>query len=264
MKRIGLIYCGWGTRDLVGRSLDPWVELRNLNGLASQTDHVTPEIVICAVSVRFAGFEGDDDGTREYLRGARERGDIDHIIDGPDSIPETTARGMALAYLKEQGCDIVIMFDSDEVTDVPSIERALRFIQNNPLVAWYRFSYANLVFDERTRLAESFTPPRAFRVNLGGYEAHSFGADNDIWYGGTITRDIIPPQHFPSMTIPEAVFCPLHYSWLADTPERAARSKTKVRYQESRNWQCSFSWHDTKGLIFNPALPAPKVIRESD
>jgi hypothetical protein len=251
----GIIFCGWGTLDLVQQSLAPWIELRRQG-----------KAVICAVSVRFAGFEGEDDGTREYLREVRDRGDIDYLIDSPDSVPETTARGMALQYLRAQDVDAVIQFDSDEITDIQSIERMLVFTEVNSFAQWFRFSYANLVFDTKTHLAEPFTPPRFHRMKAGdGYFAHSFSGDNDICYGHHILRNLLPQDHFASQTIPWSVFKPLHYSWLSDTPERAARSRAKIRYQlEGRKWpSCQFSWDDAQGgLIFNPALPKPKVIHE--
>lgn len=253
---IGVIFCGWGILDLVQRSLAPWVELRHQGGCK-----------ICAVSVRFAGFEGEDDGTRSYLREMKEMGDIDYLIDSPDSIPEVVARGMALTYLKGQGVDAVIQFDSDEVTDTESIHRMLAFVDANPFTQWFRFSYANLVFDSKTYLADPFTPPRLHRIKApDGYTAHSFSADNDICYGHHILRNLKPQEQYPSQVIPWSIFKPLHYSWLGDTPERAARSKAKIRYQlEGRKWpQCQFSWDDSQGgLIFNPALPRPKVVRES-
>lgn len=253
-QRIGLIYCAYGTKDYVPQSLASWLAI--------------PNVTICAVNVRFTGFEGEDDGTRDLLRRNLEAGHIQHLIDSPDNIPETTARGMALRWLVDQGIDTIVMWDSDEMTDVSSLQRVLAFIESEPYAAWFRFSYANLVFDEQTRLTDPFTPPRAFRVRAPGtsYTVHSFGADNDIWYGGDLTRDIIPPHNFPSMTIPASVFQPRHFSWLADTPERAARSKAKIAYQTAR-WGnvCSFAWDDSKGgLIFNPALPAPRTIREGD
>lgn len=241
--RIGLIYCAYGTKDLVPKSLAPWYSI--------------PDTLICAVNVCFDGFEGQDDGTRDLLRRNLDAGLLDRLIDSPDGMTETEARGKALIWLEDQGCDLIIQWDSDEVASTAEIQRMLRFIDDNPFFTWFRFSYRNLVFDTSTWLAEPFTPPRAFRVHTDGYTAHSFGADNDIWYGGNITRDIIPPHRFASLTIPTAIFNPLHYTWLNDE-----RSRLKVAYQTARGWQCSFAWDDSKGgLIFNPALPTPKVIR---
>jgi len=249
----GIIFCAWGTLDLVSQSLAPWIELRRQG-----------KAVICAVSVRFAGFEGEDDGTREYLRNALAKGDIDHLVDGPDNIPEVLARSMALNHLRGQGCDISVVWDSDEVATEQELANMLGFIERDEFIAAWKFSYRNLVFDEKTWLAEPFTPMRAHRLKHGTYVADRFYDDNNIMYRGTLTRDFRHDVSFPVVTIPPTIMNPAHYSWLSNTSERAARSKAKEKYQRDRGWQCSFSWDDSQGgLIFNPALPRPKVVRES-
>ncbi len=259
--RIGIIYCAYGTKDYLKQSLSPWIDIKTLSSFAFQTDGVSPHVSICAINVRFAGFEGEDDGTREELRGYLERGEIDHLIEGPDNIPETTARGMALRYLKDQGCDISIMVDSDEFYTIHNIGQIFEFVADNPWVQWFRVSLRNMVFDDKTWLAEPFQPPRIHRLSVedGRYEAHSFCADNDILYGGTITRDLKPQSQFSSITIPPEVAFVRHESW-----PNSLRSKAKVEYQ-TRRWgnACSFSWDDQKGLIFNPTLPQPRVVTES-
>ncbi len=69
---------------------------------------------------------------------------------------------------------------------------------------------------------------------------------------------------FPVVTIPPSILNPKHYTWLNDTLSNKTRSRLKEKYQRDRGWQCSFSWDDSQGgLIFNPTLPKPKVIRET-
>lgn len=249
-QRIGIIFCGYGTVDLIDRSLSPWLSLR------MNPDY---DIKICAVSVKFAGFEGEDDGTCGRLHWYKENREIDYLLHGMCNIPETQARGMALTYLKQQGCDIIVQFDSDEVTDTESLKRMLVFVNQNPWTQWFRFSYRNLVLNESTWLAEPFTPPRVHRVIApNGYSAHSFSGDNDICYSHHIVRNLMPQDAFASQVIPPQVFSPLHYSWLNNE-----RSRLKVLYQNRRWNHCSFSWDDSQGgLIFNPALPRPKIISE--
>jgi hypothetical protein len=120
---------------------------------------------------------------------------------------------------------------------------------------------ANYIFDDKTRLAEPFTPSRIHRIKAGIYEARGFSADNDVIY--STTGDSSPgdthQDRLPSMTIPESVASIKHLTW-----QRGERSRLKISYQTKR-WGnvCSFSWDDAQGgLIFNPALPRPKVIRE--
>lgn len=249
----GLIFCGWGTRDLVARSLAPWLDLRNAN---RETGHNT--LFICAVSVRFAGFEGDDDGTREFLRDALARGDIDHLIDGPDNIPETTARSMALNHIKGVNCDISIMWDSDEVATIDELVRALGFMKTDKFTAAWRFSYRNLVFSPDQWLADPFTPMRAHRLCYQSYVADKFYDDNNVMYRGTITRDFRQDVSFPTVTIPPTIMNPAHWTWLSNQ-----RSRNKVEYQTKRGWRCSFAWDEVDNkLVFNPALPTPKTVRD--
>lgn len=247
----GVIFTGFGTKDYVHQSLAPWIELRKDHRELGCGD----PIIICAVSVRFAGFEGEDDGTREILREYLKNGEIDYLIDGPDNIPETTARSMALSFLHGQNCDISIMWDSDEVVEEIQLVQALRYIEQDIFTVAWRFSYRNLVFTPDQWLADPFTPMRAHRLKPGTYVADKFYDDNNILYRGTLTRDFKQDIYFPTMTIPPSVMNPKHYTWLSDE-----RSRKKVAYQKKRGWTCSFDWDDSKGgLIFNPALPKPKI-----
>jgi hypothetical protein len=162
---------------------------------------------------------------------------------------------MALNYLLGKPVEIIVQWDSDEVATEDELRCIMGFVDAYPLITWFRLSYANLVFDEHTRLVDPFTPPRIHRVKSGSYRVHSFSGDNDIQYGGTITRDIVSQARFPSATIPEFVAAPRHFSWLNDE-----RSRKKVAYQKRRWGLCSFDWDDSKGgLIFNPLLPVPKI-----
>lgn len=246
-QHIGLIFCAYGTKDYVHQSLRVWLDLR-------AAGH---QVTICAVNVRFAGFEGEDDGTREVLRGYLERGYIDNLIDGPDNVPEAIARGTALQYLRDK-VDLIWMVDSDEFYTMDEINSILRYMEENPWIAWARLCFKNYVMDDKTYLAEPFTPPRVFRVWAASYRVHSFSGDNDIAYGGTITRDILSQERFASATVPKEIAWVKHLTWQSND-----RSRRKIAYQTAR-WGnvCSFAWDDTQGgLIFNPALPRPKVIQ---
>lgn len=246
---IGVIFCGWGTLDLVAQSLAPWIQLRRQS-----------KCLICAVSVRFAGFDGEDDGTREYLRSALERGDIDHLVDGPDNILEVTARSLALSYLNKLGVTHTWLADSDELYEEAQIESIMTFVSANPWCVFFRLSLRNYVFDNKTYLAEPFTPHRIHRIDSrSSCVAESFYEDNGIAYRSETTNELFPDKAFASMTIPEGVAAIKHISW-----PNNQRGKLKQSYQWKR-WggACSFSWDDSQGgLIFNPALPRPKVVHE--
>lgn len=257
MTHIGLIYCAYATKDYLARSLAPWVALRK----AGQV-----KVSICAVNVLFKGFEGSDDGTRELLRGYVDRGDIDHLVDSPDGIAEIEARGAALTWLRGQGCDVSWMVDSDEFYEVEDVINIVNAVEANPWCYWFRICLKNYVFDTKTYLADPFTPPRIHRIRAKHHDApvyaHSFIADNDIVYsneeGDSSFR--IHQDELASRTIPQGYAWIPHITWQSNE-----RSRLKIAYQlRGRGWpQCSFSWDDSKGgLIFNPALPTPKTIRE--
>ncbi len=257
MNHVGVIFCAYATKDYLARSLAPWIALRKAGQI---------KVSICAVNVLFAGFEGKDDGTRELLHGYVERGEIDHLISGPDSIPETTARGMALTWLKEQGATLSWMVDSDEFYSSDDIQDIINVVDANPWCYWFRLCFMNYVFDQHTYLIDAFTPPRIHRMRAKFHDApvyaNSFIADNDIVYSNEVGDPIfrIRQDELASRTIPQQVAWIPHITWQNDL-----RSKAKIEYQlKGRGWpQCSFAWDDQKGLIFNPALPAPKIVREA-
>ncbi len=247
--KVGLIYCAWQAADLVPLSLTPWIEAKR----ARLGGH---DYVICAVSVPFESFPQTEerDRTRSILGAHAQAGDIDHVVVNDRPMKETAARGSALRWLEEKGAEVVWQWDSDEVTDAAEIERTLRFVETRPQIAWFRGSLRNYVFDRQTYLTESFTPPRIHRMRVGGYRAGGFWDDNNVSYYGTVTRDILRDVNFPNVTIPKAVAWVRHFSWLNDE-----RSRAKVLYQESRGWKCSFKWDETKGLVWNEALPIPET-----
>lgn len=251
MSKYGIILTGYNCREYYASCLDAWIKARKFQ-LGCH------EFVICAVSVKFAGFPNDgDDGTTDLFRESLKRGEIDHLIDGPHNILETTARTMALHWLQDQGCLVSWIVDLDEIYTLDNIGRIMRFVSDNLFVNWFRLSLKNFVFDEKTYLAEPFQPPRIHRLKVGAYRANSFMEDNDIEYTGMITRDLKPQGAFTSLTVPKETAWIVHFSWLSDE-----RSRKKYEYQKSRGWNCSFVWDDSQGgLIFNPALPEPKIVR---
>jgi hypothetical protein len=170
--------------------------------------------------------------------------------------------------LSDAGCDIVMQVDGDEVFSPEEIARILDFVEKRPQIPWFRISYRNLVFTRSQCLADPFTPPRIHRLRPAGhkYEARSFWDDNNVAYHGTITRDIKRDLDFPSVTIPQSVAAPLHFTWLNNE-----RSRLKILYQNRRWGHSSFVWDESKGgLSFNEdyyqkrGLPLPEVRRISE
>ncbi len=246
MARIGVIYTAYQAEDLIEASLMPWLKAR----AAKLGGH---EFIICAVCAPFDGFNHSAtpiDSTRQALMAWRIVDEIDHLVSSFVPIKETEARGRALRWLVDEAkVDLLWMVDGDEFYQERDILGALAFVESNPLVDWFRLCLRNYVFDSRTYLVDPFTPPRIHRVHLGGYRAHGFWDDNNVTYGGTITRDLKRDTDFASMTVPKEAAYVRHESWLSNE-----RSRAKIAYQTDRWPSSSFSWDDSKGgLIWNAA-----------
>ncbi len=250
---IGLIYCAWQAADLVPLSLTPWIEAKR----ARLGGH---EFVICAVSVPFESFPQTEqlDDTLHLLRLQHAPREIDHLISGDKPMKETEARGAALRWLISQGCTHSWMVDSDEIYTTDQIAAICGFVTSRPLTPWFRLSLRNAVFNAETYLVEPFTPPRIHKLAMVNLAAFGFWDDNNVLYrstGGTLVRDI----ELSHLTVPKQCAWIKHLSWLND-----ARSKAKIDYQlNGRKWPtCSFAWDETKGLVWNEALPIPETAHD--
>ncbi len=256
MSKIGIIFCSWQAEDLLERSLRPWIEAR-----ATQLDN--NQFLICAVSVPFEGFPQDPlDNTQTLLHRHFNLDDIDNLISGEVPMKETEARGQALKWLVDQGCDLTIQVDADEFYTAIEIENIFQFVAKNPLIVWFRGSLKNYVLDDKTYLVKPFTPPRIHRVSYDGYKADCFLDDNNIGYikrteeGTYCSRDEVG---FPHITIPKAIVWTRHESW-----GNNERSRKKILYQNSRpGWKCDFDWDDSRGgLIWRDGVAIPETARD--
>ncbi len=248
MSTIGVILVGRNMQEYVEPCLASWLTVAH--ALEAQGH----KLLICAVSVPFVGFPHEaPDNTVAVLQAARDRGDIDHFITSETAMTETDARGAALTWLLSYGATLSWQLDLDEVYSPDDITNALAFVEANPFISWFRLSLRNAVFNEHTFLVEPFAPPRIHRLHLGGYRAVGFWDDNNVRYGGTITRDLKRDLDFASMTVPATLCNPRHLTWLNND-----RSRRKIEYQlQGRGWpECSFRWDGTTGLRFNEAYYA--------
>jgi hypothetical protein len=247
MSKIGIIYTAFDCLNHLHDSLPPWFRA----SLFSK-DH---EFIFGAVSVPFEEYKNVDpktfDETPTQLQIHQVQGHIDYLVTEPWYVQECKARGAVLNYLLSQKVDLVWLADADEYITNQQILDIARFVEANEFITWFRLSFKNYFRDDKTYLAEPFTPPRIFRVKSGGYRLHSCSFDNDFLYGGTITRDLLPQERFSSITIPTSVAHIKHNSWNG-SPEYL---KTKVRYQTSHfkhGAGCGYKWNDgLQRLDFN-------------
>jgi hypothetical protein len=251
MSKIGIILTAYGMIDYVDDCLRAWLAARTQR----LNDH---EFVIAAVSVPFAAFpDSADDGTVARLRGLLDSGEIDHLITEPIGIPETEARGLALTYLRTRDVDIVWQVDIDELYTERDISRILRYVDGQPYIAAFRLCLKNYVFDTRTYLADPFTPMRIHRTKVGPLESMGFWADNNVYYGKEGAPQTMRDDQMATVVIPQTCAWIRHITWQSD-----ARAERKVRYQLARWNRCSFRWDETKGLVFDPAAPAPRTLTD--
>jgi len=269
MSKVGVLWVGFNTEQYVAQSLQPWLNMRarftNPNEIPSRR---VDEFVIGAVSVPFRDFpQARCDRTAEMLEQYKAGGWIDHLHVSDVPTTEVAARGAMLRQLVNDGCEICLQVDSDEVYQEDEIARIFDYVRMNTWIWWFRLSLKNAVFTPTTFLAEPFTPARIHRVVVGGWAVNGFWDDNNVTYSdGTKTRR---DTEFASMTIPTSIAWIKHLSWLDDGPN--GRSRAKLRYQSSR-WSgvCSFRWDEpTNSLAFNEAYyrargePLPEVVHES-
>jgi hypothetical protein len=259
MSKIGVIYVGFGNIEYVKESIPIWLKARE-----QKTGGNT--WIISAVSVPFAEYKdtqfANDECATEYLKTLP----LDYLVTEPKFVSEAEARNKALFYLLEQGCDWVVLADSDEFYTLDNISNIARFIARDSLTTWFSFSYKNYIFTENQYLAEPFCPPRAFRVKSGGYILDSFYFDNEVRYRGIITRDLKDFKEMSNRNVFKTVANIVHKTWPSNS-----RGKDKVLYQQKHfgPQYCSFRWNEAENkLEFNPdyynmvGKPIPEVLTD--
>ena len=247
--RIGIIYTAYNSEEYLTESISPWITSRftNLDG---------HDFVISAVSLPFKNFpEQGQDSTTDKLRFLERSGEIDKVFTEPRYINEWGARDLSLQYLLKEGCEVIIQVDADEIFTIENISNILKYIEKDKLIAWYRISYKNYVFNKNTSLLDSpFTPPRIHRVNIGKWRINKFTYDNDVNYLGKYEGEEINQNILASKVIPQHIAFPRHFTWLDGT-----KSKNKVIYHNLR-WGsdksrlldgdgCSYLWNEEKNAL---------------
>lgn len=257
MYKIGIIFTGYNTQDTLLKSINPWVK-------AKRERLHDSEILISAVSLPFKGYEDLGvvrDSTTETLKKFKENGDIDYLICEPEFITEAEARTLASAPLMNDHVDLIWLVDSDEVYTHAQIKKILDFIYDTPLVTWYKLSFKNFIFDEKSNLKEPFCPPRVFKTKNHNLTFLNFNYDNDATYQDS--KGIYHQHALPCLKIPSSVAYIKHYTWLNNE-----RTKNKIKYQKIRWGEegCSYDWDEKENKVkFNlnyfkkHNLPIPEI-----
>lgn len=214
--KIGLLFCAYRNANTVEDSLKGWLEIKE-DGC---------DLEIAAVSLPFAQFEPkEDDGTQDFLSSVKNK--LSWLKFGNVTVgEECNTRDLAAQALKEKGCDVIILWDGDEIASKQELQSIIRFIAADKFCAWFEFSYKNYVFDDSHFLKEPFTPPRAFRVKAGAFKLGNLISDNLFCYEDA-NNQRISPWYVSSRTIPKEVAWIKHMSWLDDS-----RAREKIAYQK--------------------------------
>jgi hypothetical protein len=257
--KIGVIFTAFNCKNYVKDSLNPWIEAR-------RTKLSNHEFVISAVSVPFEEYQGvldEDDGTTKILQEYLEKKSIDFLVDKPRFVKEHVARDNALQLLLKEGIDCLILVDGDEFYTLDEIGKIFNYVMFNGFVQWFSVSLKNYVFDDKTYLAEPFTPPRIFMNGRNSQQIKLLFWDNDIAYG--YGNNNVSYQNFINLVIPKDVAWVKHLTWLNDDI-----SKKKVEYQKKHFKNiCSFKWDEQKGLMFDEEFfkttgqPIPRIVKEN-
>jgi hypothetical protein len=241
--KIGILGCGFNCEEHIHEVLSPWIELKKEYPEVFHFSFVHRQFT---EYVKINGLQEakNPDWYPQYAP------HLEFFSTG-DPVSEAEARNVALMPLLDKQCDLIWLLDlQDEFYTREEILKIIQFVQDNPLVAWFKGSLKNYVFSDSCFLKEPFNPARIYRTKYNNYKLHGFRFDNEMVYHGTITRDIKDHLVMPHLTIPQHIGWVRHLTWLNDE-----KSKKKAEYQRVR-WgdsMCSYRWnHEENKLEFNP------------
>jgi hypothetical protein len=250
MLKFGIIAVGRDCADVLDEVLAPWVEA-----------FARHKIHICLLSATFKDMglpEGPDKPTEEAMEryAMKYSGNISSVMfRNYATEAEVRECGRQVLMARNIKADLIWLLDvADEYYTADQIDRIVRFVERNSLVAYYRVSLKNYVFDDKTYLTQPFQPSRIWWCKYGHRALYECNYDNDFLYAKLDKldeSDVVADNKLPSLTIPPQYVWVKHLSWVSNE-----RSKAKVAYQAKR-WNppvghgCSYAWDDQRGLIWN-------------
>lgn len=245
MPKIGIIAVGRDCADVLDEVLAPWVE--------SFWRH---DIHIHLISATFREMEAvgltavPDKATTDKMQGYARKFDrnISCFI-GKEYMTEAEVRDKGREFLMSRDirADVIWLLDlADEFYTTRQIENIIKFVDKNSLIPWFRVSFKNYVFNEKTYLSQPFQPPRVWYTHYGDKKLMACNYDNDFLYRDTKDK-VVPDKDLPSLTIPINMAWVKHLSWISNQ-----RSKNKVAYQAlhfKHGAGCSFAWDEEKSIL---------------
>jgi hypothetical protein len=263
--KFGIIAVGRDCAGVIDEVLAPWIE--------SFRRH---DMHICLLSATFKEMEGllpagpdkaTEDAMERYALKYSDR--ISSVMfRNYATEAEVRERGRQVLMARDVKADLVWILDcADELYTVEQIDRIIRFVEHYPLMAWYKLSFKNYVFNDHTYLVQPFQPPRIWWCKYGERVLTQCSYDNDFEYAKLDGTSSVKDDKLPSLVIPPNVVWIRHLSWLSNE-----RSRLKVAYQAKHFGHgagCSYRWDEsTNSLTWNQAyfdrlkLPLPEVVHE--
>ena len=235
MNKIGLILASWNDIKYLSSCLQTWINWREHNPLI---------IAVLDVCFQENGRGDSTDGSVQLLRQLKHNNKIDFFEILPPGLREHEARNVALKYLLDQGCEIIISIGSDEIFKLSEITQIFNYVNKEEFIAVFKIHYKNYVGDENHYVL-GFKPNRIWRVNYNNYKLSEFFFDDDVKFSGP--KGEITDKQLPVKVIPNVLID--HFTWLDNE-----RSKSKILYQEKHfappvGFGCSYKWENGKVVI---------------
>lgn len=235
MDKIGLILAQHNEVAYIPQCLQNWISYREHN----------PLLIACLdVCFQENGEGNSTDGSLQLLRQYKHDNKIDYVEVLPPGLKEHEARNVALKWLLENNCQIIISIGADEVFKLLDIKAIFDYVEKEKFISVFKIQYKNYVLS-RWQYVLGFNPHRIWRVNYNGWKLKEFYNDDDTLYEKD--GQIITDKQLPSKIIPNVLTD--HYTWCD-----FSRAKSKVEYQEkhfSHGAGCSFRINNNK-IEFNP------------
>jgi hypothetical protein len=243
--KIGIIAVGRDCAENLDEILYPWIQSFRFH-----------DIHICLISATFKEMELaglppiPDKATSDKIKSyaLKYPANITSVsFDNYATEAEVREKGRQILMAGKINVDAIWLLDiADEYYTEKQISSVIRFIEKNSLIAWFKLSLKNYVFNKTKYLTNPFQPPRIWYTRYGDKKLSQCNYDNDFIYKNP-NGEVFSDKNLPYLIVPANVAWIKHLSWLSDE-----RSKKKIEYQLIRWNTCSYKWdHDNNCLTFN-------------
>jgi len=236
---IGITCIGYECLEHIDRTLAPWLALRNGEATSEYVNSVHISISHgCFEETAQLGYPiASTDGTIEKFMSLKDKKLIDNLFIHGTPQREFDMWTENFVRLRDE-IDLLVLLPIDEIWTVEQIDKALMFIQMNPLVDYFKVNFKNYCIDEQTWV-DDFIVPRFWwtHKNQG---LKGFYKDDLVEYNDG--RKDVQCSH---MVIPNHIVFPRHLSWVG-SKEYLQR---KLKFQAIRYGLCSYAWDEENDCL---------------